>query len=76
VADQRVYAPEEGRHSNLPPQLKHQPSAEYCKQGFPKSALSVRVTNAAELRNLLDWYERFGSVEATSENSELKHHGR
>ncbi|WP_168193482.1 AAA family ATPase, partial [Bradyrhizobium sp. NAS96.2] len=59
--EQLVYAPNEGRHSNLPNRLTHQPTAPFREQGFPRTVRSVRVTSGAQLRSALDWYEQFAS---------------
>ncbi|PWG03525.1 hypothetical protein DF286_12060 [Sphingosinicella humi] len=51
------YAADQGRHSNLPGRLSHDPPAELRSQGFPKPVLSVRAGSEPELNNILDWYE-------------------
>lgn len=61
VAEQRLYGPSEGRHSNLPNRLTHQPAVAFREQGFPRSVRSVRVTSPAQLTSLLDWYEQLGN---------------
>jgi 5-methylcytosine-specific restriction enzyme B len=57
-AEQRLYGPDEGRHSNLPNRLTHQPAKAFQEQGFPKAVRSVRVTSNAQLRSVLNWYEQ------------------
>jgi 5-methylcytosine-specific restriction protein B len=57
-AQQRLYGASEGRHSNLPNRLTHQPTAAFKEQGFPKPVRSVRVVSRAQLGSVLDWYER------------------
>src|SRR6202035_2657930 len=52
-AEQRLYGPDEGRHSNLPNRLTHQPAKAFQEQGFPKAVRSVRVTSNAQLRFVL-----------------------
>ncbi|MBZ9864224.1 AAA family ATPase [Mesorhizobium sp. CA15] len=58
VAELQHYSAEKGRHSNLPPRLKNNPSDEYRRQGFPKAVVSVRINEALQLPQFLDWYER------------------
>lgn len=57
ASDFQLYPAEKGRHSNLPPRLKNDPPDEYRRQGFPKSVVSVRVSDASMLQQFLDWYE-------------------
>ncbi|MGY2995069.1 AAA family ATPase [Mesorhizobium sp. URHB0026] len=57
VAELQNYPAEKGRHSNLPPRLKHNPSDEYRRQGFPKAVVSVRINDVLQLQQFLDWYE-------------------
>lgn len=59
VVEQRLYEANEGRHSNLPNRLTHQPAVSFREKGFPRPVRSVRVTSAAQLKFALDWYERF-----------------
>lgn len=54
------YLAQQGRHSNLPARLSHDPGVELQSQGFPKAVLSVRAASASELRQILDWYESGG----------------
>ncbi|MGR4931759.1 AAA family ATPase [Bradyrhizobium sp. CAR08] len=63
-AQQRLYGPDEGRHSNLPNRLTHQPSTSMRAEGFPRPVRSVRVTSSSQLRSVLDWYEqrKFGAT--------------
>jgi 5-methylcytosine-specific restriction enzyme B len=58
VTEQRLYEPGEGRHSNLPGRLRHEPGSALRGQGFPRRVRSVRVAGESDLRNILDWYER------------------
>jgi hypothetical protein len=51
------YAANRARHSNLPNRLKHNPPTELRDRGFPREVLSLRVANASQLNNLMDWYE-------------------
>ncbi|PJG50927.1 AAA family ATPase [Bradyrhizobium forestalis] len=67
-AEQRLYGPDEGRHSNLPNRLTHQPTASVRAEGFPRSVRSVRVISSSQLRSVLDWYEQRKSG-ATSRES-------
>jgi 5-methylcytosine-specific restriction protein B len=56
--EQRLYGSNEGRHSNLPNRLTHQPAKAFQEQGFPKAVRSVRVTSNAQLKSVLNWYEQ------------------
>lgn len=49
----RLYSPDQGRHSNLPARLNHQPPA----GERPRRVAMVRVGSWPELTDLLDWYE-------------------
>ncbi|SED72564.1 AAA family ATPase [Bradyrhizobium erythrophlei] len=73
-AEQRLYDANEGRHSNLPNRLTHQPAFSFREKGFPRPVRSVRVTSAAQLKFALDWYERLGVADRTAKRNatELK----
>ena len=45
-----------GRHSNLPPRLRHEPPAPLAAQGYPKPVYNVTVQSRSELARLLRWY--------------------
>ncbi len=68
-AEQRLYEPNEGRHSNLPNRLTHQPTASFRAQGFPRPVRSVRVTNSAQLKSVLDWYEQRNSGDRANQDA-------
>ncbi len=67
IAEQRLYGADEGRHSNLPNRLTHQPAIAFKEQGFPKPVRSVRVASHSQLRSVLDWYEHLDSPSQTSD---------
>ncbi|TWB50891.1 AAA family ATPase [Bradyrhizobium sacchari] len=71
-AEQRPYEPNEGRHSNLPNRLTHQPTASFREQGFPRPVRSVRVTSRAQLKSILDWYEQRSSGDRAPEGGAVK----
>lgn len=54
----RSYAANQGRQSNLPPRLSHQPDKRHSGLGFPKPVYLVRLQNLSEFSALLDWYDR------------------
>lgn len=56
IGDVTAYAAKQGRHSNLPPRLNHDPREEWRKQGFPRAVASVKLAEAA-VGQLLDWYD-------------------
>jgi hypothetical protein len=60
AAHVKSYAAGDGRHSNLPDRLKHEPSMKLREQGFPRPAVSVRFQDQQELIKVLDWYEQKG----------------
>lgn len=73
VAELQHYTAERGRHSNLPPRLKNNPSDEYRRQGFPKAVVSVRINETLQLSQFLDWYERgFVSGDASDDRQKGK----
>ena len=51
------YTPMQGRHSNLPSRLRHNPDQEHQALGFPKSVFSVRAATRQEFERILDWYD-------------------
>lgn len=53
------YTANQGRHSNLPPRLKHEPKTSWRQLGFPRAVTSVKLTDPAELTLLLDWYDAY-----------------
>ena len=55
--DVTAYAAEQGRHSNLPPRLKHDPGAALRTLGFPRPVASVKLDGSDSLAQLLDWYD-------------------
>lgn len=71
-AEQRLYGPDEGRHSNLPNRLTHQPTASVRAEGFPRSVRSVRVISSSQLRSVLDWYEQRKSGTTSRDSGQLR----
>ena len=71
-AEQRLYEPDEGRHSNLPNRLTHQPTASFREQGFPRPVRSVRATSRTQLKSILDWYEQRSSGDRVPEGGPAK----
>ncbi|GEP12018.1 AAA family ATPase [Methylobacterium gnaphalii] len=57
IGDMTTYTADQGRHSNLPPRLKHDPGASLRAQGFPRAVASVKLAEAAAVAQLLDWYD-------------------
>lgn len=57
VGDVAAYGAEQGRHSNLPPRLKHDPGASLRALGFPRPVASVKLDGTDALAQLLDWYD-------------------
>jgi 5-methylcytosine-specific restriction protein B len=55
-----IYEPEQGRNSNLPNRLSHNPSAALRAEGFPRSVVKVSLQTPAALAETLDWYEAKG----------------
>jgi 5-methylcytosine-specific restriction protein B len=53
----RTYQPSEGRHSNLPPRLRHDPAARLRDLGFPTMVTRARLNSKAQLNQLLDLYQ-------------------
>ncbi|MFQ3451761.1 AAA family ATPase [Bradyrhizobium sp. UFLA01-814] len=69
AAEQRLYEPNQGRHSNLPNRLKHEPNQEFRGLGYPKRVRSVRLESVSQLRDVLRWYENQAG-KADNENIE------
>lgn len=53
----RKYEAAEGRNSNLPQRLRHQPDRDHAAQGYPKPVLLAKPTEMSSLAALLDWYD-------------------
>ena len=51
------YTAIQGRMSNLPQRLTHQPRSEYRDQGFPRPVWKLQIADMNELRASLTWYE-------------------
>ena len=60
VHSRDTYTAEQGRHTNLPGRLCHQPKAELRRVGLPQPVTLVRPRDTAELNALLDWYDAPG----------------
>jgi len=56
------YEPEQGRNSNLPNRLAHNPSATVRAEGFPRPVIKVLLQTPAALARTLDWYEGIGTM--------------
>ncbi len=57
-----LYEPEQGRNSNLPGRLSHNPSAALRAKGFPRSVVRMLIQSLAQLATTLSWYEGIGEM--------------
>ena len=56
------YQPTQGRHSNLPDKLRHEPNTDWRAAGFPKPVVALVPENEDALRTTLDRYDALPPV--------------
>jgi hypothetical protein len=57
ISDFDRYDARQGRNTNLPNRLNHQPSGDIARLGFPCPVFKLNITSADELTNALGWYD-------------------
>lgn len=63
VTGSKTYLAAQGRNSNLPQRLTHDPRAEFKAQGFPRPVLQLQLGTLNELRSALNWYETAAAID-------------
>lgn len=56
------YEPSQGRNSNLPSRLSHNPPTALRAEGFPRAVMRASIQTPMALSGALDWYERAGGM--------------